>query len=124
MTPFSVQPPWGSQNVVCHLQVLNDDDVVVAWDSRTYPYRQRFDAAGIGRPAGDAKNMRLLPEHRRNMKVADNKAFLLRVFGSEVLRDAVVNLKVRDESNCRSGSPVEALLRDLRGRPSVHYNAF
>ena len=124
-SPFCVQPPYGVQNLSCDLQVISDNDLLAAWDGKTYGYRVRFEAVGIPRAAGsEAKNLRLLPQDRRDVSKPSNVDFLLEVFGGAVLRDAVVCVRLREDHVASANSPVGRALDRLRALPSLHWDVF
>eukprot|EP00959_Pyramimonas_sp_CCMP1952_P311724 6523572-Pyramimonas_sp.AAC.2 len=105
--------------VEVRVQVIDQKTVFFAWEGRTFPYRERFDLKRIGRE----DNVRILPQARTDVSIADNAAFIRDVFKQGVLRDLLVHL-VLEESSVPADGPVKELLDEFRGNPQIYFNAF
>ena len=122
LDPFSVKMPSGNRFLVASLEILSDTEAIVAWEGRTYPYRQRFDAMDIPREADS--DLRVLAETKRNLEDGTTTAFILRVFGAGVLRNLLVNVRVLGEVVPSDGSVAADLLTALGQQPNIYLDAF
>ncbi|CAK0811873.1 unnamed protein product [Prorocentrum cordatum] len=104
---FESSPPGSSKMVEVRVQVIDQKTVFFAWEGRTFPYRERFDLKRIGRE----DNVRILPQARTDVSIADNAAFIRDVFKQGVLRDLLVHL-VLEESSVPADGPVKVYLYD------------
>ncbi|CAK0903272.1 unnamed protein product [Prorocentrum cordatum] len=110
---------FNTDNITMPMTVIDQKTVFFAWEGRTFPYRERFDLKRIGRE----DNVRILPQARADVSIADNAAFIRDVFKQGVLRDLLVHL-VLEESSVPADGPVKELLDEFRGNPQIYFNAF
>ncbi|CAK0881113.1 unnamed protein product, partial [Prorocentrum cordatum] len=113
---FESSPPGSSKMVEVRVQVIDQKTVFFAWEGRTFPYRERFDLKRIGRE----DNVRILPQARTDVSIADNAAFIRDVFKQGVLRDLLVHL-VLEESSVPADGPVKELLDEFRGAAAADF---
>ena len=116
---FSVPPPAGTHLCVATLEAANDEKTGIAWEGRTYAYRQRFDLAGVTRN----DNMRILAVGNRDMSIEANRDKGISIFEEEVKRQAATSLRITGVAP-KGDSPVAALLDTLKGKPYIFVNQF
>ena len=121
MHVFSVAPPTGFNALKVEVEVVDGDSVVLAWEGRTYVYRQRFQVAGI--PLVPEFNVRVLPQERRDVSDPANLDFVQDVFGNAVLRNAVSCITWTGE-DIEDDSPVARLRTALMARRNLFLDAF
>ena len=117
---WETNPPGSSRAMMVEIEVLDQDQAIVAWDGRTYGYRARFEEAQIPRVQD---NLRVLPEHMRDFTQAENRETVLGIFGNAVLRDLVCNVRVTGEPVTADGA-VKDLIADLKAKPNLFFEAF
>jgi topoisomerase IA-like protein len=104
--------------LIADLEVVDDNNVIVAWSGRTYSFRARFDLLDI--PLQDS--MRILNEDQRNVGEARTAELIESTFGEAVLRDAVVNVRMDGEP--RLGTFVHTFVQTLLAKPNLFFDSF
>ena len=122
INPFSTKMPTGNNFMVATVEVIDKNNAIVAWDGRTYPYRERFDVSEISRQ--ENTNLRILNETQRDLRDEENYARVVQAFGDTVLRNVFINLRVIGENADDEDSPCFKLLAELKEMPSVFWEAY
>jgi hypothetical protein len=112
---FSVAPPTGALRLEVEIEVVGDDTVVVAFDGRTWHYRERLNMAGLPRVED---NLRILPEDHKDVSVQATTDFILSLFRDTVFRELVCSLEWTGEA-VAPGTAVQAFQTQIRAMPFV-----
>ena len=119
---FATKMPTGIRFLVASIEVVDDEHAIVAWEGRTYPYRQRFDQQEISRE--EDTDLRILSESQRDLSIGSNYNRALDSFGNGVLRNLIVNLRMVGDIDPADGSAVYNFVEELRNRPNIFFEAF
>ncbi|CAK0799479.1 unnamed protein product [Prorocentrum cordatum] len=110
-------PPFSNRIVMASVDIVDANTVVLAWDGRTYPFREKFDVAGLPRVAD---NLRVLPEDMTDMSNPTNYAFALNVFNS-VLENVVCHITIPWDTVPQDGKVLE-LLTEISDKTNIFTN--
>jgi hypothetical protein len=117
---FQTKPLGGNRFVVMHVDVVSSTELLVAWDGRTYPYGEKFDAAGVLR----SENVRFLPNEFKDISQEATHNKILEVMGAGVLNDVVCNLLIKNEEEATADSEAAKFLETLKAMPHVYVAGF
>jgi len=117
---WAANPPGSNRALMVELEVIDEDTAVLGWDSRTYPFRGRFEQQLIPRME---ENLRILPEEMRDMSFEANRLRIYDIFGKHVLRDLVCCVHITGEPLSDTGG-VAQLVEELKTMPQLFWDAF
>ena len=124
VSPFQCKPVKDNRFVILHVNFKSEEELLIAFDGRTYNYRSKFEAAGVPRAEGsECANLRLFPKDKQNMSVAGNKQHLFDVLGNSVLQGVVMVMKIQGDLPDED-TVAHEVLEELKALPNVYLDAF
>ena len=121
LNPFGVAPPTGQHVLVAEVAVQDENNVIVAWEGRTYQFKQRLAAMGIEYH----DDVRITGLDQRDMRTDGNIELVCGIF-TNVFHNMTCNVRL-DASVVASlpeGSAAAALVKKLKELPALVFNAF
>eukprot|EP00972_Heterocapsa_arctica_P002980 439181-Heterocapsa_arctica.AAC.1 len=109
-------PPAGRRFILTTVDILDKDRAIVAWQGRTWQYRERFNLLAIS----CEDDVRFLADGvQRDMTSDENRRWVLDIFGHSVLKDAVTYVTIKNEDAAVEGSATRRFLDDLKALPQA-----
>ena len=124
VSPFQCKPVRDNRFVILHVNFKSEEELLIAFDGRSYNYRSKFEAACVPRADGpDCANLRLFPEDKQNMSVAANKQLLFDVLGDSVLQGVIMVMKIQGDLPDED-TVAHEVSEELKALPNVYLDAF
>ena len=125
---FEGYPPNGQAEarhiVRASIQIESDNVISIVFSGRTYPFRKRFEDAGVGGAALGEEGMVNRPYIRvietLDVSVSTNREMVKGIFGKEVLKSAATQVMVEDEVP-GDETAVAHFIQELRNLTSLHF---
>ena len=125
---FDAYPPNGQSEarhlVRASIQIESDDTMGVVFSGKTFPFRRRFEDAGVGGTALGEEGMENRPYIRvvepLDVAAPDARERIKGIFGATVLKAAATMVVVEDVVPA-AGTPVAEFINELRRIPSLHF---
>ena len=118
---FECQPVQGKRILMMTLQVESDDKITFVFHGATWPFRGRFDAAGV---PGYSYEEESLPKYVRvleslNTATQDGRARVIHLLGEGVLRNTAMRVAI--EGELKPGTHAFRFVQTLRKRTHLHF---
>ena len=121
MSIFAAQPVQGKRVLMLTLQVESDDTISFVWYGATWPFRDRFDAAGVPGYSFDEDGQ---PKYCRVLEgvntATDDRERALYVLGEGVLRNTAARVLVEGELKPGTNA-FRFVQQQLRKRTHLHF---